>query len=355
MATIRNRGNYQWQAQVRRLGYPPQSKTFDTREAAEKWARAIERELDQGLYINRTSAEKNTLGDVLTRYLEEVVPEHKGASVETIRIKAIQRASISKLAMIALTPSALAEWRDERLQEVSSATVRRDLDIISAAINVARKDWGINVDNPVLAMRRPKPAKARNRRLVLDEETRIMKALENETRDDHGRLGSGTRNPWIKPLVQLAIETAMRRGELLSLHWENIDLTAQTAHLEDTKNGDERTVPLSRCAVAVLRGLPRNIKGQVFPITEDSIKKAFSRAIERARTAYVNECAKSNTKPDDRLLDLRFHDLRHEATSRIAEKLDNILELSAVTGHKDIRMLKRYYHPKAATLAKKLG
>jgi integrase len=355
MATIRNRGPYQWQAQVRRLGYPPQSKTFETREAAEKWGRAIERELDQGLYINRTTAEKNTLGDVLARYLSEVVPGHKGSSVEIIRIKAILRASIAKVAMIALSPAMLAEWRDQRLQDVSPATVRRDLDIISAAINTARKDWGINVDNPVLSMRRPKPSKARNRRLVADEEKRLLDALENEERDDHGRLGSGTRNPWIKPLVQLAIETAMRRGELLSLRWEHIDLKQQTAHLPDTKNGEERTVPLSRMAVSILRHMPRDLNGQVFPTTEDAIKKAFSRAMERARRTYVEECKKNKVKPDVRLLDLRFHDLRHEATSRIAEKLENILELSAVTGHKDVRMLKRYYHPKASSLAKKLG
>ncbi|HRE17998.1 MAG TPA: site-specific integrase [Rhodocyclaceae bacterium] len=355
MATIKRRGDFQWRAQIRRKGHPAQSKTFETREAAEKWARSIERERDQGLYINRSPAEKNTLGDILTRYLEEIVPEHKGAEVEKIRIRALLRAQICQLSMAALTPAALAEWRDARLLIVSPATVRRDLDIISAAINIARKDWGFHMDNPVLAMRRPKPAKARERRLMSDEEARLLKALENEDRDAHGRLGSGTRNPWIKPLMQLAIETAMRRGELLSLRWENIELDHQTAYLEDTKNGESRTVPLSSAAVRILRALPRSISGIVFPITEDSIKKAFSRAVSRARKEYEEECQESKTAPDNRLLNLRFHDLRHEATSRIAEKLDNILELSAVTGHKDVRMLKRYYHPKASHLAKKLG
>lgn len=355
MATITKRGDLQWRAQVRRQGYPAQSKTFDTREAAEKWARAIERELDLGLYINRAPAEKNTLGDILTRYLDEIVPTHKGAAVETIRIKALLKAKISQLAMIALTPAALAEWRDERLKSVSPATVRRDLDIISAAINIARKDWGIHMENPVLSMRRPKPSKARERRLILDEEQRLLAALDNEERDEHGRLGSGTRNPWIKPLVRLAIETAMRRGELLSLAWELIDLSEQTAYLPDTKNGSARSVPLSSTAISILRELPRHLSGRVFPVTDDSVKKAFTRALVRARLAYETECKINRTLPDERLLDLHFHDLRHEATSRIAEKLDNILELSAVTGHKDVRMLKRYYHPKAANLAKKLG
>ena len=355
MATIDKRGDFQWRVQVRRHGYPAQSKTFETREAAEKWARAIERELDIGLYINRGPAEKNTLGDILKRYLNEVVPTHKGAKIEKIRINAILKAKVCQLAMIALTPASLAEWRDERLKVVAPATARRDLDIISAAINTARKDWGIHMDNPILSMRRPKPSKARDRRLILDEEERLLAALDNEERDDHGCLGSGTRNPWIKPLVRLAIETAMRRGELLSLTWDLIDLTEQTAYLPDTKNGTARSVPLSLAAISVLKTLPRNLSGRVFPITEDSVKKAFPRALKRAREAYEKECEESRSKSDERLLDLHFHDLRHEAISRIAEKLDNILELSAVTGHKDVRMLKRYYHPKASTLAKKLG
>ena len=355
MATINKRGDFQWRAQVRRQGYPAQSKTFETRDDAEKWARAIERELDIGLYINRGPAEKNTLGDILKRYLDEVVPSHKGAGVEKIRINAILKAKVSQLAMIALTPAALAEWRDERLIAVAPATVRRDLDIISAAINTARKDWGIHMDNPILSMRRPKPSKARERRLILDEEQRLLAALDNEERDEHGRLCSGTRNPWIKPLVRLATETAMRRGELLSLTWDNVDLGEQTAYLPDTKNGTARVVPLSMAAVALLKTLPRHLSGRVFPITEDSVKKAFTRAIKRARDSYERECSEGLAKPDERLLDLHFHDLRHEATSRIAEKLDNILELSAVTGHKDVRMLKRYYHPKASVLAKKLG
>jgi len=148
----------------------------------------------------------------------------------------------------------------------------------------------------------------------------------------------GTRNPWMRPLVQLAIETAMRQGELLALRWENVDLTAQTAHLEDTKNGESRTVPLSSRAVAVLEALPRTDDPRVFPITSQAVKLAWKRACKRAG-----------------IEGLHFHDLRHEAASRLAERLPNLIELAAVTGHKDLRMLKRYYHPRATDLAKKLG
>jgi integrase len=136
----------------------------------------------------------------------------------------------------------------------------------------------------------------------------------------------------------LAIETAMRRGELLALTWENIHLDRRIAFLPDTKNGDSRTVPLSTTAINLLRQLPRSVVGPVFPITANALKLCFRRACIRAG-----------------IEDLHFHDLRHEATSRLAEKLTNILELSAVTGHKDLRMLKRYYHPRAEELALKLG
>ena len=144
----------------------------------------------------------------------------------------------------------------------------------------------------------------------------------------------------MRPLVQLAIETAMRQGKLLALAWDNVDLKAQTARLEDTKNGESRTVPLSSHAVAVLEALPRGsgMDGRVFPISAQAVKLAWKRACKRAG-----------------IEGLHFHDLRHEATSRLAEKLPNLIELAAVTGHKDLRMLKRYYHPRATDLAKKLG
>jgi integrase len=186
-------------------------------------------------------------------------------------------------------------------------------------------------------IRRPQNEKARERRLEDGEETALLAALESSRRED-GTLGPGTRNPWIKPLVLLAMETAMRRGELLALRWEEVDTKRQVARILDSKNGEARSVPLSSRAVAVLEALPRSIDGRVFPTTEDAVKKAFSRA-----------CVAAGLK------DLHFHDLRHEATSRLAEKLPNVIELAAVTGHKDLRMLKRYYHPRAEDLARKLG
>ncbi|MCA9250980.1 MAG: site-specific integrase [Phycisphaerales bacterium] len=194
------------------------------------------------------------------------------------------------------------------------------------------------VQNPVLLMRRPAPARARNRRLVGGEEARLLNALDSGGQDAKGRFLPGTRNPWIKPIVQLMIETAMRRGEILGMCWEHVDLKARTVFLPDTKNGDSRTVPLSPAAITIVANLPRSISGRIFPISANAFKKAFNRARTMAG-----------------IKDLRAHDLRHEAASRLAEHLDNILELSAVTGHRDVRMLKRYYHPDASKLADKIA
>lgn len=338
MATIRKKGVYQYHVQIRRKGFPSQTRTFISRPEAEIWARQIEAEMDRGIFIDRSEAEKNTLHDILSRYRDEVSPQKKGSDIEQLRINGLLKDHfLVANKMAAISSKLIAQWRDERLKSVSGSTVNRELNIISAVINHARKEWGVHMDNPVALIRRPQNEKARERRLEEGEEAALLSALEG-SRNEDGTFGPGTRNPWIKPLVMLALETAMRRGELLALRWDEVDTKRQVARILDSKNGEARSIPLSSRAVAVLEALPRSIDGRVFPTTEDAVKKAFSRACEASK-----------------LEDLHFHDLRHEATSRLAEKLPNVIELAAVTGHKDLRMLKRYYHPRAEDLARKLG
>ncbi|MCZ8076671.1 MAG: site-specific integrase [Paucibacter sp.] len=368
MGTITKRGELQWQAKVRRKGFPTQSKTFSYKEDAEKWVRALERELETTGFVDRREADKNTLGEVLRRYQKEITPAKKSASIESVKINVILKDHIlPKLKMTAVTSDAIAAWRDRRLEEVSGATVNRELDVLSAVLNHARREWRIRVENPVRDVKRPERANARDRRFSSEEEAYLLAALTGGERQSDGTFSKGARNPWLLPLVQLALETAMRRGELLSLLWENVDLNRQTAHLPETKNGDSRTVPLSTRAVAILKGLPRTATddeaehdehrhGPVFETTALALRKGFVRSVERAQQAYVEDCRKARRKPRAGFLeDVHFHDTRHEAASRLADKLSNVLELSAVTGHRDLRMLKRYYHPRAEDLAKKLG
>ena len=130
----------------------------------------------------------------------------------------------------------------------------------------------------------------------------------------------------------------MRRSELLGLRWEHIDFVRRTIFLQLTKNGTSRTVPLSTHAIQILTEMPRNIDGRVFPVTHEVVSQAFNRARKRAGVE-----------------DVRFHDLRHMAITRLAEKLPNLIELSAVSGHKSLMVLKQYYRPSASDLAIKLG
>ena len=337
MATITHRKT-SYQVQVRRKGYPTLSSSFTTKRDAQAWARQIENELDRGLFLSRTEAEKQTLGDILERYRREVSPTHKGCANESICIKALKRDAVCMYRASALSGKLLAEWRDRRLQAVSAATVNRELNLISAAINVARKEWGVHIVNPVALIRRPPAGKSRARRLCSDEIQRLQAALSVSERQPEGTKGGGARNHWIAPIVSLAIETAMRQGELLKLMWQDINFSDRTAHLRDTKNGESRTIPLSSSAIELLSRLPHSITGRVFPVTKGAVHQAFQRACKRAG-----------------ILDLRFHDLRHEGVSRLFEIGLNPMEVASISGHKTLAMLQRYTHLKATELVKKLA
>jgi hypothetical protein len=160
MASFRQRGG-KWQARVLRNGYPDQAKTFETKADAEKWARALESEIDKGQFANVSEAQRTTLGDVIARYLVEVTPTMKGVTEDAIRLKAIMRKPIARRSMANLSAARIAAYRDKRLQEVSAGTVIRELAYLSAIINHARREWGINVLNPVQMVRNPQSPQAR--------------------------------------------------------------------------------------------------------------------------------------------------------------------------------------------------
>jgi integrase len=329
MATLRKRKNGHWQARVRKVNQSI-SKTFINKADAVRWAKQVEVDMQKGSYTNLILAERSTLGELIDRYIEEVIPTMRGALEDRFRLKALQRRTLSKLSMTALTPAKIAEYRDQRLTQVSSGTVIRELAYVSSIINQARREWGINIDNPIRLVRKPQSPQGRNRILNEAEKLRILDEL----------VPRPTRrvSMWMKPLVEFALETGMRRGEMLALTWTNVDLINRTAYLPLTKNGESRTVPLSSKAIQILESLPRCITGEVFPIKPEAVAAAFIKATRRADVK-----------------DFHFHDLRHTAITHLATKLPNLIELAAVSGHKSLTMLKRYYHPTAKELAHKLG
>ena len=325
MATIKRRGPKQWQVKIRRANYPSASKTFKAKKDADVWAREIELEMDRGTYISHAEAETTTLKQALERYLKEVTPAKKGASEETYRIKTWQSHPLASRSLARIRGSDMAAYRDERINcGMSPSTVRNELNIISHVFNVAKREWGLEgLHNPVEHVRKPKQDKGRDRRLEGDEEKRLV---------------YGASTP-LKEMIILAIETGMRMGELLGMTWQMIDLKRLVVRLEDTKNGERRDVPLSSRAVIVLKDLPRNISGMALP-------KASRSLISHRFRSLCNTLEIEN---------LRFHDLRHEATSRFFERGFNTMEVGAITGHKTLHMLKRYTHLKAEDLAKRLG
>lgn len=317
MATIRKRGSL-WEARVRRKGWPIQNQSFPKKSAAIQWASVIESEMTRRAFVDPALLKSLTLGDLFRRYANEISPTKKSQQSEQCRIGAFLRDPLSETRLTDLTGRRLAIWRDQRMTKVTGSTVNRDLNLISHVCNIARKEWDIPVENPIGDIRRPKHNRARTRRLSLAEQERLISALTPAERASTG-LFTGPQNPWMVPLVLLALETAMRRSELLALRWDHVHLDECYAQLLETKNGTSRDVPLSSTARRILESLPRHPSGSVFPVSGNAVKLAFTRATQRAG-----------------IPDLHFHDLRHEATTRLSDKLENILELSAVTGHKTL-------------------
>lgn len=324
MATIRQRSG-RWQAIVKRKGYPSQTKTFDLRKDAEKWARQQERAIDTGHWQDRTEAEQTTFWSLLDRYGEEVSPTKRGADQEAYRIASLKQDALARHSVAAISGQLIAAWRDRRLSEVSSGTVLRELQLIGHVFAVAIREWGFALPgNPVALVKKPAPNKARDRTLTDDQRA----ALVTEC--------GLCRSPWIKSVVIFALETATRRGEILSLTWDKVSLEGRTA-LVSGKTG-ARKVPLSPACLEALRGLPRSLDGRVFPVTTETLKQAYEKAVARAG-----------------IDDFTFHDLRHDALTRMARLGLNILELRAVSGHTTANMLQRYVSIDAEDLALKLS
>lgn len=336
MASITPYPGGRYRAVVRRTGYKARSDIFPTKKAAEAWARSVEREIDACRYVDPGAALRTTVAALMGRYLEEVVPTHKGARWETVRIKSlVAEGEFTRRRLDQLRPDDIRVWRDARLLQVKASTVNRELNLISGVFSHAIKEWSVPLPaNPVHLVKRPPAGKARRRRWSETEIRRLLDAAGfNESRNPEvGR-------DYVGWALLVAIETAMRLGELCSLRVGDVDLDGRTATLHDTKNGDTRVVPLSRRAGELLARLVqgKDEKDQVFPLTSGSLGLYYREARTKAGLA-----------------DIRFHDARHEAAIRLSKKLPNVIELSAVTGHRSLQSLRIYYHPDAADLAAKL-
>lgn len=332
MATITQRKDQDnivigYQAQVRKKGHPTQTRTFRTRRDAEAWARGIESEMERGIWRDRSEAESTTLAGCIDRYLREVTPGKRHNRQEVSRLGIWAKRPVAKRFMSAIRGRDVAEViQDMEAEGKAPNTIRLHLAVLSHLFKVARTEWGMeSLTNPVELVRKPRLPQGRNRRLVGDEETRLLAACD-------------AMNPELGDIVRFAIETAMRQGEIMSMTWSMLNLPGHHVHLDKTKNDVTRDVPLSSTAERILAGLPRRLDGQIWTYTQEGMRTSYNKALVHAG-----------------IEGLTFHDLRHEATSRLFEKGFNPMEVSAITGHKTLQMLKRYTHLRAEDLAKRMG
>jgi integrase len=325
MATIRKRktkSGVRYQASVRVGGERPAHRTFTRKRDAERWAAAQEVAIEAG-EARAPSASLKPLRDVLRRYGDQVTALKKGWRQELSRLRVIAKAPFAAKAIGKVTPQEVAEWRDARLAACSASTVRNDLVVLSSVFEHARKEWRLVLGNPARDVRWPAMPRGRDRRLREGEEAALL----------------ANADPVERALIIVLLETGMRLGEALSVTYPgSLDLGARTVTLEDTKNKQRRVVPLTRRAALALKSVPVNLHtGRLFPWNASLWGHRFDKIRRRAGVP-----------------DLRTHDLRHEAVSRLFERGFNPMEVAAISGHKTLAMLARYTHLRAEDLVKRL-
>lgn len=350
MATIVKTPSGTWKAVIRKTGWPTSSKTFRTKRDAEDWARRTEDEMVRGVYIQRAPGERMTLESALNRYLREVTPT-KRESTRTSEYKKAQPLlkHLGKYSLAALSADIVAQYRDIRLAgdpdengkpvPRSNNTVRLELALLSHLFTIAIKEWGLGLPfNPVSQIRRPAPGAGRNRRLTPAENKRLLAVVDSYS------------NPMFSWIVRIALETGMRLSEIGGLRLGQVDLQKRVVRLDVTKNSSPRTVPLTKAAKTAFQAAIDN------PIRPPQTDLVFFGEPGRdgVRRPYLFDKAWTDAKKEAGLTDFRFHDLRHEAVSRLVEAGLSDQEVAAISGHKSMQMLKRYTHLRAEDLVEKL-
>lgn len=329
MATYRKRGTT-WRAEIAKKG-TRLSATFETKAAAVAWATEKEAELGRGGPV-ASIANGKTFADAVRRYETDVSPTKKGERWEKLRLAVFLKLDWAGERIGRITSDQIGQWRDARVKTVKTSTVNRELNLMSAVFERARREWKWLAVNPVRDVERPTNPRPRDRRISQVEEGKMLKQLGYE----RGQVPA-TIQQHLAAAFLFALETGMRQGEIVRLTWDRVFLKDRYVRLEDTKNGDARNVPLSSAAVQLLKLQPRSSREpRCFPIESASADTLWRKARNKAK-----------------IKDLKFHDSRHEAITRLAKKLD-VLELARTIGHRNPRSLMIYYNATATELASRL-
>jgi integrase len=325
MATIRKRLG-KWQVQIRRKHYPTVIKTFTEKATAERFVREIEVTMDRQQFQDLSAASNTTLGDLLKKYVTEITPTKKGFEVETRKINWLIRNQISKKTLTQLNSKDLYTLKNELSATRKPGTVRQYFYFINKAWVTAERVWGINLPtkNPLKFVTLDKVKDERDRILTSDEYNRLLIASAN------------SKLNILKDMIIFAYQTAMRFSEILKLKREDVQFDQRIITLRNTKNNEDRTIPISSIALEILKKYPF---GQTFFITQ---RNSFRHFFEQA-------CKKADVKG------FRFHDLRACAITNMFLSGMTVPEVALISGHKTWSQLRRYTRIKPTDLLIKIN
>jgi integrase len=321
MATIR-RHRDKWQVMIRLRGIKPLSRSFEKKSDATRWGRAVEGEFAVGTYVDPRKAETTPLSDVIDLYIADLNTKGVKDPARRSRLKRLKR-DLGDFSLAMLGTQQLAEYRDRRLRVVSSTTVFHELALLRRVLVLATSEWGVTLPKGLPRIPLPKLPHGRTRRLSSTEEGKLLSACGKDS--------------LLKDLILLALETAMRRGELVNIREEDVDRENATLMIPKTKAGIPRVIPLSPRALSIL------------DCKSGKNQRLMGLTATRASQTFAGACKKAGIK------NLRLHDLRHEAITRFFELGLSTMEVAAISGHRTISMLSRYTHLDPVQLARKLA
>ena len=332
MASFRKRGKV-WRAEIVRTGAPRLSASFPTKAEAQAWATREEAAIAAGL---RGQWPAKTVADALHRYAENVSPTKRGERWEVLRLALIEREHPALAARVLHTVTAadLAEWRDARLRKVSAGSVLREINLLRNVWTTAAREWLWCPDpTPWRLLKMPRDNAARVRRVPWQEVRRIVRRLGFRT--GQAPETSMQEAAWA---FMVALRTAMRAGEVLSLTAAAVDLPARVVRLDRHKTLEAagvRHVPITKRAARLLAVLCT--RPALFTITSGTLDTLFRKARDQV------------------LIDgLQFRDSRAEALTLLSRRVD-VMTLARISGHLDLRTLQaHYYRETAAQIAARL-
>ncbi|MDF2550596.1 MAG: integrase family protein [Chlamydiales bacterium] len=336
MGTIREftkkSGEKSYHAEVRLRGHPPKRSSFRTKTQAKKWIQDTESAIRDGRFKSQSLSRKHTVSDLIDRFTEYCLPKDGKYYIKKVQLLQRWREELGSLYLSDLSPAHIAQVRDMMLNETTSkkslrspSTVNRYIAAFSKALSVAVKEWEWIDENPMFKISKPKEARGRDRYLSLEEKNRLLQACQSSS------------NRYLYPIVNLALLTGMRYGEIVNLRWGDIHFEMRSITLHETKNGEKRVIPLTEDMIKILKEAP-SYEGKGGELIFDSLKVANTKSPISIRKSFARALRVAGIE------NFRFHDLRHTAASYMAMGGATQGELMAILGHRSPTMTRRYAH-----------